>query len=211
MKKLDLKKQYKDLYTPSAKRVVVVKVPRFNFIMVDGTIPANTPVAEAPDYLGALETLYGLSYTIKFACKLRKKNPVDFPVMPLEGLWWTKDSHLKFTVSHKDDWFFTALIMQPETVTKGVFEEARDQLRARKNPAMLDQARFEPYEEGLSMQIMHIGPYSAEPATIEKMVAFAAENGYRTQGKHHEIYLGDPRRARPEKLKTVLRHPIGKT
>ncbi|MCL5429730.1 MAG: GyrI-like domain-containing protein [Chloroflexi bacterium] len=211
MKKLDLKKQYKDLYNPSAKRVVVVKVPRFNFIMVKGTIPANTPVAEAPDYLGALETLYGLSYTIKFACRLRKKNPVDFPVMSLESLWWTKDSHQKFTVGHKDDWFFTALIMQPEPVTKDLFEQACEQLREKKNPAMLDQARFESFEEGLSMQIMHIGPYSAEPATIEKMVAFAAENSYRTHGKHHEIYLGDPRRAKPEKLKTVLRHPIGES
>jgi len=208
MKKLDLKKQYKHLYNPTAKQVVVVEVPRFNFIMVDGMIPANTPVAEAPDYLGALETLYGLSYTLKFMIKKRKNNPVDYPVMPLEGLWWTKDSHEKFTVSHKDDWFFTALIMQPEPVTQAVFEEAREQLRARKNLAMLDKARFEVYEEGQSMQIMHLGPYSAEPATIEKMVAFAAENGYRVRGKHHEIYLGDPRRAKPEKLKTVLRHPI---
>lgn len=208
MKKIDLKKQYKHLYNPIAKQVTVVEVPRFNFIMVDGTIPANTPVAEAPDYLGALETLYGLSYTIKFTCKLRKKNPVDYPVMPLEGLWWTKDSHQKFTVSHKDDWYFTALIMQPEPVNKTLFEQAREQLREKKDPAMLDKARFEAFEEGRSMQIMHLGAYSEEPATIEKMVAFAAENGYRTHGKHHEIYLGDPRRAKPEKLKTVLRHPI---
>lgn len=208
MKKLDLKKQYKHLYNPSAKQVTVVEVPRLNFIMVDGVIPANTPVAEAPDYLGAIETLYGLSYTLKFMIKKRAKNSIDYPVMPLEGLWWTKDSHEKFTVSHKDDWYFTALIMQPEPVTKALFDQARDQLREKKNPAMLDQARLEAFEEGRSMQIMHLGPYSDEPATIEKMVAFAAENGYRTHGKHHEIYLGDPRRSRPEKLKTVLRHPI---
>ncbi len=100
--------------------------------------------------------------------------------------------------------------MQPEPVTKELFAEARELLRAKKNPVMLDKARFEAYEEGPSMQIMHLGPYSAEPATIEKMVAFAAENGYRTRGKHHEIYLGDPRRTKPEKLKTVLRHPIEK-
>jgi hypothetical protein len=208
MKKLDLKKQYKPLYNPNAKEITVIDVPRFNFIMVDGIIPANTPVGEAPDYLGALETLYGLSYTLKFTIKKRKTNPIDYPVMPLEGLWWTKDSHEKFTVSHKDDWFFTAMIMQPEPVTKAVFEESREQLRAKKNPAMLDKARFESLEEGLSMQIMHLGPYSTEPATIEKMVAFAAENRYRTHGKHHEIYLGDPRRTKPDKLKTVLRHPI---
>lgn len=210
MKKLDLKTQFKHLYNPTAKQVTVVEVPRFNFIMIDGMIPANTPVAEAPDYLGALETLYGLSYTLKFLIKKRKNNPIDYPVMPLEGLWWTKDSHKKFTVSHKDDWFFTALIMQPDPVTNALFEQAREQLRAKKNPAMLDKARFEGYEEGCSMQIMHLGPYSEEPATIENMVAFAAENGYRTHGLHHEIYLGDPRRAKPQKLKTVLRHPINK-
>lgn len=207
MKKLDLKKQLKPLYNPSAKEVSVIKVPRFNFIMVDGTIPANTPVAEAPDYLGALETLYGLAYTIKFMCKLRKKDAVDFPVMPLEGLWWTKNSHKSFAVSHTEDWYFTAMIMQPEPVTKAIFTEARQQLRARKNPVRLDEARFESFVEGLSLQIMHLGPYSTEPATIQRMVAFANENGYIAQGKHHEIYLGDPRRTKPEKLKTVLRHP----
>lgn len=210
MKKLDLKKQYKNLYTPSAKEVSVVKVPRFNFIMVDGTIPANTPVGEAPEYIAALETLYGLSYTLKFMIKKRKRNPVDYPVMPLEGLWWTKDSHKKFTVSHKDDWFFTALIMQPEPVTRELFDQARALLRERKNPAKLDQARFEAFEEGPSIQIMHLGPYSAEAVTIEKMVAFAAENNFRTRGRHHEIYLNDPRRAKPEKLKTVLRHTVKK-
>lgn len=210
MKKLDLKKQLKHLYNPSAKEVSVIKVPRFNFIMIDGTIPANTPVAEAPDYLGALETLYGLAYTIKFTCKLRKKDPVDFPVMPLEGQWWTKNSHRSFTVSHNEDWYFTAMIMQPEPVIKAIFAEAREQLRAKKNPARLDDARFESFAEGLSMQIMHIGPYATEPATIERMVKFGDENGYKVHGKHHEIYLGDPRRTKPEKLRTVLRHPMKK-
>lgn len=210
MKKLDLKKQYKHLYNPSPKEVTIIEVPPLNFIMIDGTIPANTPVAEAPDYLAALETLYGLSYTLKFMIKKRKKNPIDYPVMPLEGLWWTKDSHLKFTVSHANDWYFTAMIMQPEPVTKALFEEAKEQLRAKKDPVALGKARFETYDEGLSMQVMHLGPYSEEPATIRRMVDFGAENGYRVHGRHHEIYLGDPRRAKPEKLKTVLRHPVVK-
>jgi hypothetical protein len=208
MKKLDLKKQYKSLYNPSAKQVAVIQIPHFNFIMIDGTIRANTQVADAPDYQNGLETLFGLSYTLKFMIKKRKTNPIDYPVMPLEGLWWTKDSHKEFTVSHKDDWFFTAMIMQPEPVTKALFEEAREQLRAKKNPAMLDKARFEAFEEGQVIQIMHLGPFADEPATIEKLVAFGAENGYRSHGKHHEIYLSDPRRTKPEKLKTVLRHPI---
>jgi len=143
MKKLDLKKQNKGLYNPGAKKVVVVKVPRFNFIMVDGTIPPNMPVGEAPDYQNALETLYGLSYTLKFMLKLREKNPIDYPVMPLEGLWWTKDSHKKFSVSHHDPWYFTAMIMQPKPVTAALFAAARKQLAAKRKPApaMLGKAR----------------------------------------------------------------------
>lgn len=170
MKKLDLKKQFKHLYTPTPKQVVIVEVPRF--------------------------------------IKKRKKNPLDYPVMPLEGLWWTKNSHKEFAVSRAEDWSFTLLIMQPAPVTRPLFEQARQQLREKKKSAKLAQARFDAMHEGRSMQVMHIGPYSAEPATIEKMVAFAAENGYRVHGRHHEIYFGDPRRTRPEKLKTILRHPI---
>lgn len=208
MKKLDLKKQYKNLYHPGAKAVAVVDVPRFNYIMIDGMVPANTEVADAPDYQGALETLYGLSYTLKFMVKKRADDPVDYPVMPLEGLWWTKDSDVKSTVTHEDPWYFTAMIMQPEPVTRELFEQACEDLRKKKNPAMLDRARFEAFYEGRSMQILHLGPFSEEPATIERMVGFAAVNGYETHGKHHEIYLSDPRRTAPEKLKTVLRHPI---
>lgn len=210
MEKLDLKKRYKDLYNPSPKQVVAVKVPRFHFIMVDGKIPAGIPVDQAPDYQNALETLYGLSFTIKFLCKRRKKNPVDYIVMPLEGLWWFKGSHKQFTVSRQDEWYFTAMIMQPAPVTQAAFEEGRESLRAKKNPAMLDAARFEAFEEGWSMQVMHLGPYANEAPTIERMVTFGAENGYKVHGKHHEIYLGDPRRTAPSKLKTVLRHPIRK-
>lgn len=151
MKKLDLKKKYKDLYNPSAKQVTVVKVPRFNFIMVDGTIPPNISVADASDYQNALETLYGLSYTLKFMIKQRKKNPIDYPVMPLEGLWWAKGSQKDFTVSRKDVWHFTALITQPEPVTAALFAEAREKLREKKNPVMLDKARFKAFDEGLSI------------------------------------------------------------
>jgi len=212
MKKLDLKKQYKDLYNPGAKKVVVLKVPKLNYILVDGTIPPNIPVGDAPDYKNALETLYGLSYTLKFMLKLREKNPIDYPVMPLEGLWWTKGSTKDANVSRKQPWYFTAMIMQPKPVTAALFTAARRQLAAKRKPApaMLGKARFATFEEGLCMQIMHIGPYSEEPATIAKMSAFALDNGYKVHDKHHEIYLGDPRRTAPAKLKTVLRHPIKK-
>jgi hypothetical protein len=208
MKKLDLKKRYKELYNPSAKQVAVVKVPRFNFIMIDGTIPPNIQVDEAADYQNGLETLYGLSYTLKFMIKQRKKDAVDYPVMRLEGLWWAEGSQKDFNVSRKDAWYFTGMIMQPEPVTAALFAEAKEKLRAKKNPVMLDDARFEKFEEGPSIQILHLGPYSDEPTSIAKLVAFSKENGYKTHGKHHEIYLSDPRRTAPAKLRTVLRHPI---
>jgi hypothetical protein len=210
MKKLDLKKKYKELYNPSAKQVAVVKVPRFNFIMIDGTIPPNIQVDEAADYQNGLETLYGLAYTLKFMIKQRKKNAVDYPVMPLEGLWWAEGSQKDFNVSRKDAWYFTGMIMQPEPVTAALFAEAKEKLRAKKNPVMLDDARFEKFEEGPSIQILHLGPYSDEPVSIAKLVSFSKENGYKTHGKHHEIYLSDPRRTAPAKLRTVLRHAIKK-
>ncbi len=170
--------KYKELYNPSAKQVTLVKVPRFNFIMVDGTIPPNIQVGDAADYQNAVETLYGLSYTLKFMVKQRKKDPVDYPVMPLEGIWWAEGSQRNFTVSRKDTWYFTAMIMQPEPVTAALFLEAKEKLRAKKNPLMLDDARFEKFEEGPSIQVMHLGPYSEEPASIAKLVAFSTENGY---------------------------------
>ncbi|MCW5877905.1 MAG: GyrI-like domain-containing protein [Anaerolineales bacterium] len=208
MQKLDLKKEYKHLYNPSPKEVVLVEVPRFNFIMIDGVIPANMAVEDAPDYQHALEALYSYSYTLKFMVKKDTDNPVDYAVMPLEGLWWSANSSREFTPSRKDIWYFTAMIMQPEPVTTAHFAEAREQLRKKKDLRSLDLARFEAFEEGLVMQIMHIGPYSEEPATIKRMIAFGEEHGYRAHGKHHEIYLGDPRRTAPDRLKTVLRHPV---
>jgi len=208
MEKLDLKKEYKHLYNPSAKQVALVTVPRFNFIMIDGVVPPSIKVDDAPDYQNAVEALYSLSYTIKFMCKKRKTDPVDYAVMPLEGLWWSKSSNKEFTPSRKEAWYFTAMIMQPSPVTKAIFAEGVEAVRAKKDPAMLDTARFEAFAEGKAVQVMHLGPYADEPATIARMVAFSDEHGFKPNGKHHEIYLGDPRRTAPAKLKTVLRHPV---
>lgn len=210
MQKLDLKKQYKEFYKPTARKVTVVDVPKFNFIIVDSEIPAGIPVNEAPAFLNVIAALYGLSYTLKFTSKLREENPIDYAVMALEGLWWTDNPDIPFTVNRDVTMFFSAMMMQPDHITTAMFEQAKEELRKKKDPPMLDEVRFEPFHEGLSMQIMHIGPYSEEPATVKKMEAFAEEGGYATRGKHHEIYLGDPRRAKPENLKTVLRHPIKK-
>jgi hypothetical protein len=133
--------------------------------------------------------------------------------MALEGLWWVEDGVFDITI--KDNWFYTLMIMQPDVITQAIFEEGLEQVREKKgdSPA-LAKLRLAKFEEGLCVQTMHIGPYATEPATVERMRAFVLENGYRDcvglGGKHHEIYLGDPRKADPAKLKTVLRHPIEK-
>ncbi len=209
MEKLDLKKKYKELYQPSAKQVVLVDVPQLKFVMVDGTIPAGAAVAETEDYQNALAVLYGISYTLKFASKKRQTAPIDYGVMALEGLWWVEGG--EFSFGKVVPWYFTAIMMQPDHITPEMYQEAVSEFKRKKgdNPA-LARTRFESFHEGLSVQVMHIGPYGEEPATIARMDAFAEENGYKMRGKHHEIYLGDPRRTDPAKLKTVLRHPVEK-
>lgn len=213
MKTLDLRKQYKDLYKPSTKKAALVKVPRLQFAMIDGAIEKGGEPGTSPAFRESMMALYGLSYTLKFMSKLRKKNPIDYPVMALEGLWWVEDGH--FDISIKDNWHYTVMMLQPEHITQEMLEEAREQIcKKGRDSAALSEARLEHFEEGLCVQIMHIGPYATEPATIEVMRLFAAENGCRDRvgpnGKHHEIYMSDPRRVSPDKLKTVLRHPVEK-
>lgn len=213
MKTLDLKKEFKYLYQPSAKKVEIIKVPRLQFAMIDGAIEKGYEPANSPSFQEATQALYGISYTLKFMFKKRKTNAIDYPVMALEGLWWVEDG--LFDISVKDNWFFRLMIMQPDVVTQELFEEGLEQVRKKRgDSAVFSQLRLENFEEGLAVQVMHIGPYSTEPTTVERMRIFAQENGYRdcvgSGGKHHEIYLGDPRKADPSKLKTVLRHPIEK-
>ena len=211
MTKLDLRKELKYLYAPSAKKVEAVKVPRFQFTMIDGMIEKGQGPSSSPQFAEAMEALYGIAYTLKFMCKLRKDQPIDYPVMALEGLWWIENG--EFDISKPDNWLYTVMILQPDFITQKMFKEALEQLRKKRgdSPAF-DKLRLEKFAEGLVMQTLHIGPYASEPATVERMKAFAEENGYRDRvgsgGKHHEIYMGDPRRAKPEKLKTILRHPI---
>ena len=203
MKKVDYKKKLKDLYGPSSKKIVIVEVPPMNYFMVDGE---GGPAAES--YQQAIEALYGLSFTVKFDVK--KGVGLDYTVMPLEGLWWAKDI-TAFSADRKDEWLWKMMIMQPDYVTAKHVNAATKQLREKKNPLALDKIRFESYHEGLSVQILHIGPYDDEGPTIAQMHKFIDENGYQLHMKHHEIYLSDPRRSKPEKLKTVLRQPITKT
>ena len=213
MKTLDLKKQYKSLYMPSVKKVEIVQVPLLQFAMIDGAIEKGSEPGKSPSFAEATQALYGISYTLKFMLKKRKANAIDYPVMALEGLWWVEDGVFDITV--KDNWFYTLMILQPDVITQQVFEEGLEQVRKKKgdSPA-LSMLRLNRFEEGVCVQTMHIGPYATEPATVERMRAYALENGYQDcvglGGKHHEIYLGDPRKADPAKLKTVLRHPIEK-
>jgi hypothetical protein len=213
MKTLDLKKDLKYLYTPSAKKIELVKVPRLQFAMIDGAIEKGQAPGSSPGFQEATQALYGIAYTLKFTFKKRKVHAVDYPVMALEGLWWVEGGI--FEISVPDNWLYTLMIMQPDVVTKEAFDEAVAEVqRKRGESPALSRARLAPFEEGLCVQVMHVGPYASEPATVDRMKAFAGEQGFRDcigrGGKHHEIYLGDPRKADPAKLKTVLRHPVEK-
>jgi hypothetical protein len=208
MKKVDLRKKWKHLYQPSAKNVDVVDVPELVFLMVDGHIEKGKSPGDSPSFLEAVQALYGASYTLKFQSKLRKKDAIDYPVMALEARWWVEDG--QFELSRPDNWSWCAMMMQPEHITQEMLAEALEQLHKKKPSPGLERLRLERFTEGLCIQTMHIGPYSAEPATVERLRAFAAENGYTFRDRHHEIYLSDPRRSAPAKLKTVLRHGVAK-
>ena len=213
MQTLDLKKTYKSLYAPSAKKIELANIPELQFIMIDGAIEPGQAPGTSPLFGENTQTLYGAAYTLKFMLKQRKDDPVDYPVMALEGLWWVEDGIFDITI--KDNWHYTLMILAPDLVTPAVFADALAQMRKKKGDQPgFARLRLERFREGLCVHTMHIGPYADEPATIEKMRHFMDENGYQDLvglgGKHHEIYLGDPRKADPAKLKTVLRHPVKK-
>ncbi len=160
----------------------------------------------APEFARAIEALYSLSYTIKFACK-RGPLQIDYGVMPLEGLWWADDMN-DFSSGNKQNWKWTLMIMQPDFITEDIVAQAKAQLKNKKNPKGVDSVRFKKIHEGKCAQIMHIGPFSEEAATIAKLHAFIGSAGHKLSGKHREIYLSDMRRTAPEKLKTIIRQPF---
>jgi hypothetical protein len=214
MKTLDLKRDLKYLYAPSAKKIEIVQVPRLQFAMIDGAIEKGSEPGRSPAFAEAIRALYGISYTLKFMFKKRRTSAIDYPVMPLEGLLWLTAGEV-FDINIKDNWSYTLMVLQPDVVTKEIFNEGLAEVRRKRGDApALSKVRLAYFEEGLCMQVMHLGPYAAEPAAVERMRVFAAENGYRdcvgSKRKHHEIYLGDPRKADPAKLKTILRHPLKK-
>ncbi len=202
MKKLDLKKQWKELYGTKAGVIVAVDVPKLTYLMVDGVGDPNT----SKTFQEAVEALYSLSYTLKFTLK-KSPRAIDYGVMPLEGLWWADDPRV-FHEADKSTWKWTAMIVQPDVIGKAEIAAAFDQVRKKKNPAALDRVRFETLEEGPSAQVLYLGPFSDEGPTIQRMHDFIHAAGKDLYGKHHEIYLSDPRRTAPEKLKTILRQPM---
>ncbi len=208
MEKLDLHKELKRLYAPSAKEVTLVDVPALQFVMIDGMIEPGESPGTSPQFGAAVEALYGISYTLKFASKQRADNPIDYKAMGLEGLWWVEGR--EFDINDPQDWRYTVMILQPGHITTEMYDESLAKLRKKKDNPALEHLRLETFCEGLSVQTLHVGPYAQEMNTIAKMDAFAEQNGYAMHGKHHEIYMGDPRRADPTKLKTGLRHPVYK-
>jgi len=167
--------------------------------MIDGE---GAPSSQ--QYADAIQTLYPLAYTLKFMIKKTKN--LNYSVLPLEGLWWT-DNPTQFNINHKNHWKWTAMIMQPNSITQTDFKNAFDQVKNKKLPA-IDKVRFERFHEGKAAQILHIGPYSTETLNIQKLHEAIKANGYQLSGKHHEIYLNNPNKTIPEKLKTILRQPM---
>jgi hypothetical protein len=203
MKKLDLKQQWKTLYGTKAGAIVAVDVPPLTYLMVDGEGDPNT----SQSFSEAIEALYSLSYTLKFTLK-KSPRAIDYGVMPLEGLWWADDPAV-FYLADKSAWKWTAMILQPEFIAQAEVDAAFEQVRRKKNPAGLERVRLETLAEGASAQTLYVGPFSDEGPTIQRMHDFIHAAGKELRGKHHEIYLSDPRRTAPEKLKTILRQPMG--
>lgn len=201
MAKIDLKRELVDLYK-APREPVLLDVPSLTYAMVDGTGSPN----DNEWFEEAVGALYAVSYTLKFKLK-RGPRAMDYVVMPLQGLWWAEDMDV-FVLDKRDDWLWTLMILQPDEVTKDVFEEACQEVLDKKGLEAVGQIRLETYHEGPSAQVMHIGPYADEAPTIACLHEFIHDSGRSPRGKHHEIYLGDPRHTAPERLKTILRQPV---
>jgi len=204
MDKIDYKKKLSEIYQAKVTKPVVIKVPKMNYIMIDGHGDPNT----SKEYIDAIQTLYPVAYAIKFMCK--RELGVDFGVMPLEGLWWTENME-DFNANNKSNWLWTAMIMQPDIVNKAMFEGAIKQVSEKKKLELLNIVRFEAYDEGRSAQVMYVGPYSDEGPTILALHDFIKLQGGKldkTNKHHHEIYFSDPRRTDQSRLKTIIRQPF---
>jgi hypothetical protein len=199
--KIDLKKELKLLYRPSAKEVVEVEVPTFRFLMIDGEGDPNT----SRQYAEAVEALFSVSYTAKFMMK-KAVQGIDYAVMPLEGLWWSDDMSA-FVANDRSKWKWTMMIMQPHFVEEAVVRAAMLDVKRKKTLPAVAALRLESFSEGRCAQILHVGPFSEEGPTIQRVHDFIAARSA-LAGKHHEVYLSDIRRADPDKWKTIIRQPM---
>ncbi len=204
MDKIDFRKALQHLYNPSSREFSLVEVPEMQFLMVDGHGDPNTE----PAYQETVEALYAVAYKLKFTSKQQVER--DYTVPPLEGLWWADDMET-FISRDKSAWDWTMMIMQPEWITPEMFSQAVAEVQKSKALPTLSKMQLGRYAEGLVVQILHIGSYDAEAPTLARLHReFIPQNGYVEAGKHHEIYLSDPRKVAPEKLKTVLRQPVAR-
>lgn len=203
MEKIDLRKQLKSYYSPSAREFSLTELPPLQYLMIDG----HGDPAVVKEYTDAVQTLYSLSYTLKF--HLKKTRAIDYTVMGLEGLWWMPDMR-EFSLERRADWDWTMMILQPEFISPDLVEEAKAQAVAKGKAPLADRTRLATLAECSCVQIMYFGPYVDEAPVIARMHTWISEHSYTLTGKHHEIYLSDPRRVAPEKNKTILRQPIQK-
>ena len=203
--KIDFKKKLKDLYLPGRSEVVTVDVPEMQFLMIDGI---GSP-GDSQEYQDALAALYPVAFKTKFLSKAKGK---DYVIPPLEGLWWA-DNMDDFTEGNRDKWKWTMMIMQPDWITQDMINESISITKEKKPELshLLPKLRLEKYNEGKCAQIMHLGPFSEEGPTLDKVHTHIKEQGGNFEGhsnKHHEIYLSDPRKSKPEKMRTVIRQPF---
>lgn len=202
MSKIDLKVAYKPLFSAPVKDFTLVEVPPLQYLMFDGKGDPNS----APEYPQAIEALYSLSYTLKFMSK--RAFDRDYVVGPLEGLWWAKDMN-SFITREKSKWSWTLMILQPDWIEKGHLCAALSEVVMKKGLPGLEKVRLERLEEGLSAQILHVGSYEDEGPTLKRLHEdWLPANGLVESGKHHEIYLSDPRKTEASKLRTILRQPV---
>ena len=203
MASIDLKKTYKDQYTARVGKPTLVAVPARPFLMIDGQ---GTP-GVAPEYAAAVEALYPLAYGMR--AEIKKLTGDGYTVLPLEGLWWADDMSA-FRADRKDEWKWTMMIGLPELATDEMAAEVLPRVTEAKKLAAGSKVRYEIFDEGETAQVMHLGPYSEEEPTIDLLHAFIESEGLQLRGLHHEIYLGDPRKAEPAKLKTIIRQPVAR-
>jgi len=203
MELLDLRRQYADLYKPNTKVPSVVNVPPLRFLMLEGTGGAG-----CPEFEESVSALFGLAYPVKFAAK--KELEIAYRVPPLEGMFWDAEEGEPAEPRSSDTMAWRLMIMLPGQVDGDLVDRTRERVATKKRIARLDDIRVQTFSEGVSVQVMHVGPYSAEQATVKKLRTFASDKGLEIIGAHHEIYVSDPNKSVPERLKTVVRYAVGK-